>query len=630
LRLTSRNATRTIPLVAITVAAALFLLISYQYSIFTSQKIESDAVLNVEATAQIQAHDTSGVLVNELQAVANSLSLIAASTPVMDHNTTAAAPLFNEAEKSNSQLTSDYFWVAANGSLIALSNGTSLSVVPNAGENLSARPYFAGPEESGTVYYSSATPSLSNGNVSHVFVSVPLFTNETVGSKAVRAFEGVVGASIVLSSLGKFLQTEISAGVASSVGLVDPQGVILYSSNLTSIGQNIFGPGIQSELPAGLKAPLDHILNESLTGIAGVAEISYQGSNTTIAYQPVFIGGANQTSIQQFGVIYIIAPDILAGSDATLVAQDRTLGLFLILGIAGLSVAGGVIIIGWNKRLDDTVKIRTADLLAANERLSAYAKAQTDFVNIAAHELRTPTQSIVGYAEILEGAAPLLATVGSSTSGASPSTSGKIEVSDVRMAVDSILRNAKRLKKLTDDILSASRIETNTLALSRETFDLNALVNSAIAELRNLSTTKSSPDQEAPEIMLDSETPELLVNADSTKINEVISNLLSNAIKFSSPGAKIIVSTAKRNGEAVVSVKDNGTGISSEIQPNLFSKFATNSSSGTGLGLFISKKVVEAHGGRMWARNNDGEKGSTFTFTLPIRLGDGDQKPSVS
>jgi signal transduction histidine kinase len=506
--------------------------------------------------------------------------------------------------------------VASNGSLILLSNDTSQSLGPYAGENLTQRPYFEGPERSGTVYYSSATPSLSNASISHLYVSIPLYSYQSNGSQTVKTFEGVVGASIVLSTLGKFLQNEISPAVSGSIGMVDPTGVILYSSNQSTIGQNIFGPGIQSELPPGLKAPLDHILNQSVSGTAGVADISYQGSNTTIAYQPVFVGGPNMTSTKQFGVVYIIAPDILAGSDAALISQDRTLGLFLLLGIAGLSAAAGVIVIGWNKRLDETVKARTVDLTAANERLSAYAKAQTDFVNIAAHELRTPTQSIVGYAEILEGAAPTAIQSGSQTSA--PGASGKMEGSDVRLAVESILRNARRLKKLTDDILSASRIETHTLALTRETFDLNALVRSAIVEAQNLQKANSPSESENAKIVFKPETPELAVGADSTKINEVISNLLSNAVKFSNPGGTIVVSTATKNGEAVVSVKDNGTGISSQIMPNLFNKFATNSSSGTGLGLFISKKLVEAHGGRMWARNNEQEKGSTFTFTLPI------------
>ncbi len=592
-------------------------MISYQYSTYTSQRIELAAVQDIQVTAQVQAHDTSGFLVGELQAIANNLEIIAASPQVQAHNTTAAAALFNAAQNSSKKLTAEYFWDTGNGDLILLSNGTSLSVASYAGQNYTQRAYFTGAKEAGAAYYSSATQSLINTSLSHVFVSYPVYVDQSAGGYASREFEGVVGAAIDLSSLGDFIKGELSTSTGSSIGMVDPTGVILYSGNSSDIGLNIFGPEIQSELPQYLKAPLDSILNKSLLGQSGVSEISVSGSNITVAYQPVFITGSDGSAARQFGVIYLVTPDVLAGSDAALISQERVLGLFLIVGIAGLSAAAGVILLGWNRRLDDTVKTRTADLVAANERLSAYAKAQTDFVNIAAHELRTPTQSIVGYAEILEGASP------STVMGVSPTSTsasaGKVEESDVRLAVDSIFRNAKRLKKLTDDILSASRIETNTLTLSRETFDLNALVKDAIREIEDLGAVKDdSSDKNRIEVTFHPESPELLLDADASKISEVISNLLSNAEKFSGPGGRVSVSTEKKGDEVLVTVKDNGAGISSEIMPNLFSKFATNSSSGTGLGLFISKKVVEAHGGRMWARNNDNGGGSSFYFTLPL------------
>ena len=621
MRLISPRATRTIPLLAIGVGAVIFLYISYQSSLYTSQSLTNDAVQNVQTAAQIQAHDTGGVLGNELQAIASSLNIIAASYPVETNNVTAAAGLFNAGEKSNDGLTANYFWVAANGTLILNSNGTSLSVATNNGGNLTQRPYFADAEKLGSVYYSSVTPSLINGSLSHVFVSLPLYTSRSVGSQIIRTFDGVVGASIDVSTLGKFLKGQISPAVSSSVGLLDPTGVILYSGNLSSIGQNFFGPGVQSELPPTLKTDLDNILNQSLRGNAGVAQISYLGSTSTIAYQPVFVGGTNQTASQQFGVVYIVTPDILAGSDVAFISQERVLSLFLILGIAGLSAVAAVIVVGWNKRLDDTVRARTADLESANERISAYARAQTDFVNMAAHELRTPTQAIVGYAEFLEEVTPALATAASSESQSS-APARKLEEGDLAMAVDSILRNAKRLKKLTDDILSASRIETNTLALSKETLDLNALAEKAISEAQQPGPPKAASEQNKIRIDFNPESPELLVDADAVKISEVISNLLSNALKFSGPGGSIVVSTGRRDGEAYVSVRDNGTGISSEMMPILFNRFATNSSSGTGLGLFISKKVIEAHGGRMSAQNNEQARGSTFTFTLPLH-GDG-------
>ena len=112
---------------------------------------------------------------------------------------------------------------------------------------------------------------------------------------------------------------------------------------------------------------------------------------------------------------------------------------------------------------------------------------------------------------------------------------------------------------------------------------------------------------------------DIFVEADRSRLNQVVSNLLNNAIKFTKEGT-IITTAEQRDIDVVISVKDTGTGIDPEILPRLFTRFATKSESktGTGLGLFISKSIVEAHGGRMWAENNSHEKGATFTFSLPL------------
>jgi len=110
------------------------------------------------------------------------------------------------------------------------------------------------------------------------------------------------------------------------------------------------------------------------------------------------------------------------------------------------------------------------------------------------------------------------------------------------------------------------------------------------------------------------------VKADKEKLIQVISNLLNNAIKFTEEGTISVSTEVKGNGrmEVLVTIKDTGQGIHPEIEPRLFSKFASKSLQGTGLGLFIAKSIVEAHGGKIWAENNSGGKGATFTFSLPV------------
>ena len=227
------------------------------------------------------------------------------------------------------------------------------------------------------------------------------------------------------------------------------------------------------------------------------------------------------------------------------------------------------------------------------EKLKEHDKMQKEFINIAAHELRTPTQSILGFAEILE-----------------------MESERSRQLANPILRNAIRLQRLTGDILDVTRIESQTLRLNKEEFDLNEVISNVIKDC------KSQIDSEKIKLVYEySRVNNIIVNADKNRLNQVISNLISNSIKFTQGEWGTISITTKReeNSKAItISVKDTGKGIDPEIIPILFTKFATKSDTGTGLGLFISKSIVEAHGGRIWAENNKDGKGATFYFTLPV------------
>jgi signal transduction histidine kinase len=165
-------------------------------------------------------------------------------------------------------------------------------------------------------------------------------------------------------------------------------------------------------------------------------------------------------------------------------------------------------------------------------------------------------------------------------------------------------------------MLDMTKIENKSLKLDKEIFDLIEKIQNVIKDFSNeLSKEKiqlvfTPPSQKEP----------IFVSADKLRIFEVISNLLGNAIKFTTKEARssITIKVEKKDSQASVSIKDNGSGIQPEIMPKLFSKFVTNSSGGTGIGLFISKSIIEAHGGRIWAENNADGKGATFTFSLPL------------
>jgi signal transduction histidine kinase len=192
--------------------------------------------------------------------------------------------------------------------------------------------------------------------------------------------------------------------------------------------------------------------------------------------------------------------------------------------------------------------------------------------------------------------------------------------------IQALSRNAERLRKLTDDILDVTRIESETLMLKIEPLDLGDLLSYLIEDCRN-QIEKNNDNIELQYHYFEPKINDqkIIVEADRARLIQVISNLLDNALKFTKIGGSIYVTAEKKNTEngnkkqeIVVSIKDTGKGIDSEIMPRLFTKFATKSETGTGLGLFICKSIIEVHGGRIWAENNTDGNGATFAFSLPI------------
>ena len=182
--------------------------------------------------------------------------------------------------------------------------------------------------------------------------------------------------------------------------------------------------------------------------------------------------------------------------------------------------------------------------------------------------------------------------------------------------LDAAIRNAKRLRRLTENILDITKIEGRSLQLEKEQFNLYELILNVVQDHRNQQIENPTVDIQ---VMSDEPNKEVVINADKSRIAQVISNLLNNAIKFTKQGSVLITVEKKRdNKEVIVSMKDTGSGLDPEILPRLFSKFTSKSFKGTGLGLFISKSIVEAHGSKIWAENNADGKGATIYFTLPI------------
>jgi signal transduction histidine kinase len=238
---------------------------------------------------------------------------------------------------------------------------------------------------------------------------------------------------------------------------------------------------------------------------------------------------------------------------------------------------------------------------------------------MASHELRTPIMSILCVTELLD---------------ADYIEQNKQEILIKKEYVDIIIRNTRRLERLVEQIIDVTRIENGRFTLKKEDLILNDIIINAIDDIilnKDIAIDASNKDKEITiktrtrtKILYNLKEP-IFLNADKNRISQVISTLLSNAVKFTKDNngcsSIIAVVDAKRDENCViVTVKDYGEGIDTKIFPRLFSKFATNSYQGIGLGLFISKKIIDAHGGKIWAENNSdgrGGRGSTFAFTLP-------------
>jgi two-component system, OmpR family, sensor histidine kinase VicK len=235
------------------------------------------------------------------------------------------------------------------------------------------------------------------------------------------------------------------------------------------------------------------------------------------------------------------------------------------------------------------------------EQLKIHDRMQQEFINVAAHELRTPIQPIISLTEVLQS-----------------------QIKDVKQQemLEVTIRNAKRLQTLTNDILDVTKIEGRSLELNKEEFNLNDVVINA---MNDITLGRDFLNNEKIKLSYNPH-QDILIQADKGRISQVISNLLTNAIKFTTEGT-ILISVEKdksrsnnnnNNKAIIVSVKDSGQGIDSSILPRLFTKFASKSYKGTGLGLFISKGIIEAHGGKIWGQNNPDGGGATFSFSLPL------------
>ena len=675
---------------------------SYHYFELASSQIIDMSTQDKRIQSRIQTNDLAQAMSSEVDVVSSNLQILADAPSIQLHEFEKGKTMLDSAENSSSSgLVEFYMWLDQDGKIIWISNINQSSYQQYNGFDLSYRPYFIIPKQTLQPYSSSAIES--NDNVPRLYLSYPVIFNDaqieqnTGNGTQVNSFDGiqqqdlqgdqedshqvfggVMVAGIRIDTLGELVTNRIVPQVEGDLYLTDKGGIILYASaNESGFVETALGKDFESYVSNALT-------EDSKKSLGGIVEISLneeqrivgdgdnsestnsndgdgiaissgtidsviqrdlntlQGATNTITYSPVVMGQ------EGFLNLYLMVPHNFASTVSNLISQLKTFSIVMIaaIGITALIVA--IVVLSWNRRLEKIVKARTEELEITNEQLKQNDKMQKEFINIAAHELRTPIQPILGLSEIV---------------------SKESENKQQRERLDVIFRNAKRLRRLSEDILDVSKIESNSLLLNKSDFNLPELISQVATDYRrqNIDGNRESDYYHDDHITetISSNNPQILIKyldaipftssfissqplidehgnpvnhtimirGDRERISQVISNLLSNALKFTKEG-NVTISTEilRESKEVLVRVRDTGDGIDPRIMPRLFTKFATTSFEGTGLGLYISKKIIEAHGGRIWATDNNSErnkkeieqykekhdsKGATFYFTLP-------------
>jgi signal transduction histidine kinase len=461
-------------------------------------------------------------------------------------------------------------------------------------------------------------PIFSNGYVAldgkyRIAISYPIVNIET------KQYMGMIGVSVPTMQFFEHYGNIFDIK-SQYLAVLDGSSDHLIHPLNSFIGKPFFGSYTQQA--TGHNNILNNLIRTVMKGKPDFAVYSFKNGDRLTTGFPVVLGG------KPTYFVFVITPMSTIYSQINkAISTDRTEMFSLLVGTTAAVVLLVIFLIRWSGLLDKEVKRRTKELETANEQLSLSNeqlkirdKAQQEFVNVAAHELRTPIQPIITLSDVLVH---------------------KLKDSETREIVDIIIRSAKRLQRLSEDILDITRIESGLLSLNKERFDLKKVISCIVDDYRNQITTSNKnirlicgfdrgdgmqegqlgeEDQEHIHHMqsLIQDNHPIIVEADKGRITQVIDNLLNNAVKFTNDGT-ISVLTENKEGQAIVSVRDNGQGIDADVLPKLFSRFASKSEiGGTGLGLFISKSIIEAHSGRIWAENNADGRDATFSFSLPL------------
>jgi len=602
--------------------------LSYYYSSLAAKQIIELASEDIRSNAKIQAHDLGSILTNALSSVATNLGILTTFQETVAQQGNIENPILDIVQQSSSGLFVQYLQLNRDGQIFwpnsssASSNYTNFIFSTLAEQvlddfNNESRDSDNNNILQSTLFLSNAIREPATDKMYSLMlypqIENPNHTGDSVSGLFTRdVMAALIGFDHDNNNRASMLNRQSSDEVKQNIVLLtDSENVILESNNNSLIGMpishffnqitipdsSLYNKSSDSEpFAAQVKASVQTDASEPLS-----LDVMLGGSKMSLISEPIYLGD------KHVWTLYVLAPHLLTHDVNALFDLQNNFSSLMIVLIGVIAFVIAMIILLWNKGLEEVVSRRTADLrkmnnflLAANERLKFHDLMQKEFLNIASHEMKTPTQTILLHSNLL-------------------SINPKLG----QESIEAIIRNATRLQKLVNDILDITRIESKSLKLNKERLNLNEIIVPVLEEYSSqVDSGRLTIQYEARD--------DIYVNGDKARITQVISNLLDNAIKFTKEGFISISTRPIGDDHVLVSITDTGPGIDSKVFPRIFDKFVTKSEHGIGLGLYISKSIIEAHGGKICAHNNNDvnkdcqfnsyhtqmNNGSTFSFIL--------------
>ena len=602
---------------------------SYYYSSLAARQIVELASEDIRSNAKIQAHDLGSILSNALSSVATNLGILTTfQETVEQQHGNIENPILDIVQQSSSGLFVQYLQLNRDGQTLWPNSSSTSSNYTNF--------IFSALTEQVLDDFNNASRDSDNNNIlqSSLFLSNAIREPATDKTYSLMLYPQIENSNYTDDSVSGIFTREVMAALIgfdhdnnnrasmlnrqssdevkqNIVLLADSENVILESNNNSLIGMPISHYFNQMTIP---DSALDNKSSSSESFAAQVQasvqtdaseplslDVMLDGNKMSLISEPIYLGD------KHVWTLYVLAPHLLTHDVNALFDLQNNFSSLMIILIGVIAFVIAMIILLWNKGLEEVVSQRTADLrklnnflLSANERLKVHDLMQKEFLNIASHEMKTPTQTILLHSNLLS-----------------------INSALGHESIEAIIRNATRLQKLVDDILDITRIESKSLKLNKERLNLNEIIVPVLEEY------SSQVDSGRLTIQYEASC-NIYAHGDKARITQVISNLLDNAIKFTKEGFISINTTPIDDDDVLVSITDTGPGIDSKVFPRIFDKFVTKSEHGIGLGLYISKSIIEAHGGKICAHNNKDvnkncqfniyhpqmNEGSTFSFTL--------------